>query len=759
MNKVNLPIQPDDIDESRQAFAPYNFVSLPDQIVTQTVDDLPDQGIYDQDRLTGYIDCELTTESPIYIRAGVNRQQIAAGKQSKDIPDFFYLNDANEPVIPGSSLRGMLRTLVEIVTYSKVSFVSKKKLVYRSVGGTTNHDAHYRDKMMHFDGDRDRKKYYTPKILGGYMQKVGSRDWAIRPARVVDGTTYAHIRIDERLFNSLKGVDHTKNAYHIYVNTSPYEYQDVRGGFLKIKYAKVRSARANPESGFRPATLARSGAMISKLSEAVIYEADPDDKKLLVLTDEQVDAYREQISQEQIKLLGKQGVLNDGQPVFYILDEKTKQADFFGHARMFRVPYANSPFDYIPQPLRDGSPDEVDFAEALFGYTREIKKEKNNYKQRAYAGRLSLTDATLIQGQKKIWLTTEKTVTPKILSGPKPTTFQHYLIQIEPENYKIGETRDGRARFETRLRDFASPKSETTLRGHKFYWHKGAVDAEKIRETAGLRAGDSQHTQINPLRAGVRFSFRIQFENFSREELGALIFVLDIIANNEKMRLKLGMGKPLGFGAVKITPRLYVRSAPGRYSSLFGQDTWVSGYSEDPQVAQSALTKFLSKMESELGIGLTKASRIKELLSLLQWPGITPDENGKPTRYMEIEHKIPKEENKRSKINEYRDRPVLPSSTKVFGNWNKSYKGVKKEFIADNNTVWIGTIIEFGLGPNQSHGYIRPENATNDQEKLLFRNKEVIGSKKISIGQRVSYEKGTSINGRTEALNIKILKD
>jgi CRISPR-associated protein (TIGR03986 family) len=673
MKKIQLPQQPGDIDENRQAFAPYNFVSLPDKIVTQNVSDLPDQGVYASDRLTGYIDCELTTESPIYIRAGVNRKQVEAGKQSKDIPDFFYLNDADEPVIPGSSLRGMLRTLVEIVTYSKVSLVSRKRLIYRSVGGATNHDIHYRDKMMRFDGDRDRKKFYTPRILGGYMKKLGSRDWAIRPAKVVDGTTYAHIRIDEKFFKSLKSIDHTKNAYQVFIKTSPYDYQDVRGGFLKIKYAKVQSARANPESGFRPATLARSGAMISKLSEAVIYEPDPDDTKLLSLTDEQIDDYKEQISQEQEKLLGKQGVLNDGQPVFYILDEKTGLVEFFGHARMFRVPYPNSPFDYIPPSLREGPPHEVDFAEAIFGYARDIKKEADNHKQRAYAGRLFFTDAILHKGQKDLWLP-GKTITPKILSGPKPTTFQHYLVQEDPNSYKIGETRDGKSKFETRLRDYASPKDETTLRGHKFYWHKGARDVNDIRETSDLKVGDTQHTQINPLRAGVTFAFQVHFENLSKEELGALMFVLDIIASNEKMRLKLGMGKPLGMGAVKISPKLFVRDIANRYASLFGKDSWLSGYSEDAQVAQSALDNFMSRMEGELGEGLTKSDRIKELLAILQWPGIAADDDGRPTRYMEIEHKVSKDVNKRGKVNEYRDRPVLPDATNVFGTWSKASK-------------------------------------------------------------------------------------
>lgn len=670
MKKIQLPVQAEDIEESRQAFAPYNFVPLPDQIVTRRVEQLPDQGVFHKDRLTGFLDCDLIAESPIYIRAGVNRAQAKAGKQSKDIPDFFYLNDAQEPVIPGSSLRGMLRTLVEIVTYSKISFVSKKKLVYRSVGGATNHDAHYRDKMLRFDGDRDGKKYYTPRILAGYMVKKGARDWAIRPAKVVDGTTYAHIRIDEKFFRSLKSVDHTKNAFHIYIKTSPYDYQDVRVGFLRIKYAKVQSARSVPTAGYRPATLAKSGPMISKLSEAVIYEPDLDGK-LLPLTDEQVDSYLEQISKEQIKLLGRQGILNDGQPVFYILDEKTKKVEFFGHARMFRVPYPNSPFDYLPPEIREGSPDEVDFAEAIFGYTREIKKKQASHKQRAYAGRVSFGDAHLLPGQKNIWLVDGKTITPKILSGPKPTTFQHYLAQIEPNNYQIGITRDRKPKFETRLRDFASPKLETTLRGHKFYWQKGAVSAEEISEPGVVKDDDSQHTKINPLRPGLKFSFRLNFENLTREELGALIFVLEILANNEKTRLKLGMGKPLGMGAIKITPRLFIKDPMVRYSDLFDGQKWLSGFSENPQASQDSLNAFLLCMREELGTDLVKTKRIRELLTILQWPGLIPDEDKKPTRYMEIEHRVSASISKRGKVNEYRDRPVLPSPRTV---WKKHKK-------------------------------------------------------------------------------------
>jgi hypothetical protein len=86
------------------------------------------------------------------------------------------------------------------------------------------------------------------------MVKKGSRDWFIRPAKVVDGTTYAHIRINENFFKTLKRVDRTKNAFHVYIRTSPYDFQDVRGGFLKIKYAKTLDAKSAPAAGLRPAT-------------------------------------------------------------------------------------------------------------------------------------------------------------------------------------------------------------------------------------------------------------------------------------------------------------------------------------------------------------------------------------------------------------------------------------------------------------------------------------------------------------------------
>lgn len=139
-------------------------------------DGLPTRPVYERDRLSGYLACELTTASPMYVRGGVRPERFLS--QAEPDPQFFYIDQEEQPVIPGSSLRGMLRALVEIAAYSKISAVTDQRLVYRAVGDVTTHGKRYREQLM----QEDREKYFTPLIIGGYMaQESGGRRPAQRP--------------------------------------------------------------------------------------------------------------------------------------------------------------------------------------------------------------------------------------------------------------------------------------------------------------------------------------------------------------------------------------------------------------------------------------------------------------------------------------------------------------------------------------------------------------------------------------------------
>jgi len=783
---MKLPKQELKIDEDRQALAPYNFVELPERIAAVIEGDklpkvkdemssqereavlqqrnalvtaqLPDQNIFHAERYSGWIDCRLITASPSFVRGPLTPEQVNRRMQSKDLPAFFYEWDENEPVIPGSTLRGMLRMLVEIASFSKITEVTSKRLIYRAVGDTTRHGEKYREQLMadetekYARGNRNQK-YQRPLMRGGYLRKRGS-DWRIQPAEERDGTTFARIRIDERFFDRLAPVPGCRNAFKVYVRVGPYDFQPVRGGFLNVRAARVLDSSDKPTPGLFEATLARSGHMFSKRSEAVIY---PEDRRAepLPLDDDQIDDYRNQISQEQEKLLGKGGVLKEGQPVFYILvgdengnpakDKNGKlQVNFFGHCRMLRLPYKQSPKDFVPSDLRqrddkDDKQEDIDLAEAIFGFTKSLDDQRYCNKERRYAGRVSVSAARLVPNQEDIWLSPNRPIIPRILGTPKPTTFQHYLVQTQPNAKKSGQTKDGRPKFEVSLADYAAPTlGGTVIRGHKLYWHKGEVKQEEIELRE--RGKENVTTQIQPVRAGVQFEFRIQFENLSDVELGAMLRCLQIGADDSH-RLKMGMGKPLGMGAVKTIPTLRLIDRADRYTTLFDGENWALGLmpedkaKQNEQAAVSAFEKFVVDMIQPGATHLSELERIRQLLAILQWPGPNPEF----TRYLEIERYDPTV--RRGKRNEYDGRPVLPHPFAVAGmkETQDQLTVLDRSALPDSLPAGFqwGTVMKWGLGSSASYGFIQPDGGGQQ----VFAHLSVLpsGRTELEVGERVMF--------------------
>ncbi len=325
---------------------------------------------------------------------------------------------------------------------------------------------------------------------------------------------------------------------------------------------------------------------------------------------------------------------NVGDPLFYLVDRKEKLI-FFGPTMMFRLPYTQSPEDLGPKELlQEIKETDVDFAEAMFGYVRNIKTKIP--KEKTYASRIFVSDARLAQSADDIWLQSNP-ITPKILSGPKPTSFQLYLTQQDPNNNK--------------KLDHYAPTSphKTVIRGHKLYWHKGPNPAI---ENDNPNAGATQLTQIKPLKPDVSFTFTIRFENLSLTELGALLWPLKLGAD-PAYRLKLGMGKPLGMGAVKTEPTLHLTNRPTRYSSLFAGDGWQLGQTDNgEQIFAQAVDTFKKFIKAKHNDAFDGESRIDQLKALLSWPG--PNVNG--TEYM-------------TDLKEFRDRKVLPTPTYVLKNF------------------------------------------------------------------------------------------
>ena len=685
------PSRPD-----RVALAPYNFVPPADPVIIFKEEDnpliVPHKEIAPHDRydvekrMTGYIDVTLETKSPLYIRGTQTMAQFQESeidqaakeaaveegdetkpervphmKQPRNNPDFFHTGNPNQPRLPGSSLRGMVRSMVEVIGYGKLSPVSDDPLIFRAVGDTTNHGEAYRQMLL--DEDPLRRHYYTPRFRGGYIRKRGN-SWYIQPAVEIDGATFARIN-ERRIPRNLDRWHGCKNAFTIYIQPGKHEFQEVRGVFLHIKYVKVQRETAQPAQGLSRAVLMRSGRMFSKRTEAVIYEPNeslPQAEWIRIpdrtqpkrgsedpkeMERDLVAAYRDQSSPEQERLLGKSGVLRDYHPVMYVMNGD--ELAFFGHTQMFRLPYHHSPREMLHPAHSDEA--VIDFAEAMFG--RVKRKRSDKQETQAIASRISVSDGVLLPGQDKLWLDGNPLVIPRILSGPKATTFQHYVSQNNPDDNK-------------QLNSYNASRGAATLRGHKLYWHKGNVRREVFEEDQPVDENkDTQRTKIRPIRPGIRFQFRIHFENLSLAELGLLWWAVALPVQGDYCH-KLGMGKPYGLGSVKLSPTLHTVDVAARYKSLFAGSVFADGVESartSRTYQENAIRIFEGYMCRVLRTDqpFAQQERIRMLLAMLSWPG--PDLER--TRYLEIERASFEPTAKRRKFNEYKDRPVLPDPLSV----------------------------------------------------------------------------------------------
>ncbi len=659
----------------RTASAPYNFVPLPEKIISAVSDahELPDHDRYypEPGHHSGYFDVTLTTRSPLYIRGPLPAKDFPRQEEFKDKPEFFHTHNEHEPVIPGSSLRGMLRALLEIVSYSKVQWVTERQLFFRTVDITAI-GRYYRARM----GDH---------VETGFLIRRGDTYY-------IKVCSMARVRRRSIIGNPIYSSSHQVPRWQ----GQPRQYSPVWIR-LRARTGIVEELSYRKRDGMVEGRLVITGDVPGKRKEFVFLlpvdgaEEIPvsDDIVSRFHDDDQLTQWQEEafpINEPTAHYRERNGTLGKaptapGDPIFFL--RENGKLTFIGRARMFRLPYIRSPFDLVDPALRIAR--HIDYAEALFGFVRTHQQlaelgndaPKQGDKRRSYAGRVVVTDGVLLPNQENIWLAGSfgEETTPRILATPKPTAFQHYLTQQHPDDPRRLDHYDSTPR----------DSDKTTIRGHKLYWHQGlgtdqGLTLEQIRtaikESAKVDPGDTQHTRFKPLKPGVRFSFRVYFENLSDRELGALCWTLH--PHGEPGRRychHLGMGKPLGMGAAELDARLHIINRPSRYEKLFNDsgDNWRSGEAstgEDlaiPEVLARLTQPFEEHLLRELNpdppcTQLADMLRIAILLKLLEWPGYQAEEGGQPyleeqqrpnTRYMKIQP-----------TNEYRDRFVLPDPTR-----------------------------------------------------------------------------------------------
>ncbi len=640
-----------DPKEQRVAKAPFNFVSLPREVFFTEPFDSFDR--FEEGRHSGYIDLTVTCETPTYVRCG------SLSSSSGDDPemdqcsrDFFHHGDPLRPVIPGSSVKGMIRTLVEVMAFGKPQWISERKMVYREVAGNNALGRFYRDQFAQLSS-QGVFDYPSKNLKAGYVKRTPQGGYLIQPA--MEHYEESFIRVEYDVVRSIAEANQVcvRQVWVVpeprqrHGGTDPGTGKTIREVNMALATrVSTKQECAEMVRGFLVVTSdLRNPARRSstdKHMHCIVYEPDPNPRKAIPIPKDMWASFND----DERANAGdtKRRVLDpgkpEGDPVFYLVDSDGKMV-FFGPTMLFRVRYPYSIKDHVPEHLRGdhGS----DLGEAIFGV---VSKDKT-IRSRVLFGDLKW----VADGRNPYW-EDGADVSPKVLGSPKPTAFQEYLTQDQPDD-------------KHKFRHWGDSPEKTVIRGHKFYWHK-PWSKDKYWETEP-RYDSTQHTVIRPVRPNTQFRGRVRLDNLSSLELGALLSAINL---PEDMRHKIGMGKPLAMGTVRLKGTLRVVDRERRYSTLFNKEGFLETgdlpSEESDNVYRTSIDEFariIVQHNNAIGESVDKVSKSADLWSIprLKELGIMLAKNPIQNKDNDGYFDYPPLQNNRLDARYWRERRVIPS--------------------------------------------------------------------------------------------------
>lgn len=539
------------------ADAPYNFISLPtdicaphemwEDVVATTEDTSIVSAIYDeyiqtQGKYSGYVELTITTKQDTLVGM--------PGKTERESTFFSIKN--NKPMIPGSSLRGMIRNLFKIITASS----------FRE-----NED--FNERVLYYRDMASSKE--APELKDEYERNhIGAGDGMIRGGFIVrtrtsEGETKWYIYRDPNVI--LTG-EKTDGA----VEYPKVNWKSFTTAIESITTQRRSNNTQNLTCSIRVNQIGKkpTNTYTMQWHSEESYEIDE-----LIIQNYLADERR---GANSINLLYPQGSkdangVNGGAlessclgdilgiagadmiaPCFFVVDRTSGKVKNFGHTKYYRIPYDFSIADHVPANLRTN---RVDFTDLVFGL------------KEFWGGRVYFGDAVHTVSKDGIY---QEEPLNSILLGPNPTSFQMYLVQ---------EGSNNRLHWNNKL---------SLIRGVKYYWHRNSINTYEPAKKDGKENNSKIVTKFSKVvKGGNTFVSKVYFNNLTKEELGALCKVLftgtensaDKTTRKKGRRFKVGKGKSMGLGSVTIHSRLFLESATAYTNENFWSEVGINPIYEE----------------------------------------------------------------------------------------------------------------------------------------------------------------------------------
>ena len=489
--------------EERSAWAPYNFVPFSNRVLPRyaSVEELPHHDCLYPSLKSGEIHVTMTADTPVFI---------SDGKQGK--PHFFR-SPNGKYAIPGSSIRGMVRENMQILGFGCVQpgedFEDSKIFFRELAAGRKSTGIALTEYYKSAPGVKSvrrpngRPVSVPQNVRAGYLRREKD-GYFIQP---VVGTYY---RVSRKHPDVRRIGDAPARVVPIVYSVSGNKITHLRSSHLSAPGMERGNLlfTGKPMRPDQPNSL----YVFPRADESAIPEEIPNEDVLLYKED--WENRRTSLCNPQFWDLPDEG---EEKPVFYITYEGHI---YFGMSLYVRIAHRHFLSARLPKSHLEHAQSKapvLDYPHAVLGFSKD---------DCSYRSRVSFGDLEVVGTAE------EGAPIQKLLASPKPSYYPGYVLK--GKNYS---------------------DDDFQLRGYKQYWLKEAnmLSVEKKQRLSNPKDGEAEESEmgvmLRPLPKGTRFNGIIRFKNLHEDELGLLLWCLQL---DKGCFQSMGLGKPYGFGRMKL---------------------------------------------------------------------------------------------------------------------------------------------------------------------------------------------------------------
>lgn len=535
----------------------YNFVPAPEerQVYKPCWSKNVSHDIPFSDGEHGAIEISIKAETPIFIRNGYSGD-------TKDT-EFCHVNTptGKRYFIPATSLKGMVRNVLEIFTNSRMKKVNNHRHSVRQIMKPNNYLA---EEYYDLKEASERKKIRAGWLVRrgdeyfihdcGLPYKVRYSDLDNHFSTFPEYTSTFEAQFGERLESNMNNDFSAKTARHKYENILKtlerehhFEIHPLNGEkeekwksiFQHLDYVLFSNKMMSEFVGHIVCTgqasaypaheTSRKGEYIFKGKKTEVLNSS---KNRFKVDESVIENFlfinRDNLSDELDDWSFWKTKIDTGVPIFFRKEENGKRVKVkdFGLTFMYKQPVKNSIIESYPlntYPFnQDQTSYEKDWAETIFGHIEDDTLKGRVFFPHAFQDIESGVIPTSLPKRKVL------------LSSPRSSYYPFYLNQNDRGDGKTSA--------------FDNYNHHPSLAGYKKYPIKGFVPHRAYPQESEMLS------EFSPLDVNTNFKATIRFHNLRKAEIGALLSAITFHNSNQdnKYAHHLGYAKPLGYGKVRI---------------------------------------------------------------------------------------------------------------------------------------------------------------------------------------------------------------